>query len=197
MKPHSSCLHSKHTARSPTILTCPAASAAPSPPKSIDKHICKKKVQPIGSRGTQPKVIREGGVDIGKSPRERQRYTHERERERERGGFKEADMAAAMSSSLSIPHLAYSLRLRPRSGCHSTAATTQCAETGVFEAGTCDSLCCEIGPAVSGGKLSRRRASAAAAAAALWVGLFFIPGLESQGEKVALFSNLVWDLLGS
>jgi hypothetical protein len=46
--------------------------------------------------------------------------------------------------------------------------------------------------------LSRRRASAAAAAAAaLWVGLFFIPGLESQGEKVALFSNLVWDLLGS
>jgi hypothetical protein len=107
-------------------------------------------------------------------------------------------MAAAMSSSLSIPHLAYSLRLRPRSGCHSTAATTQCAETGVVEAGTCDSLCCEIGPAVSGGKLSRRRASAAAAAAAaLWVGLFFIPGLESQGEKVALFSNLVWDLLGS
>ncbi|KAH9537346.1 hypothetical protein CY35_16G047700 [Sphagnum magellanicum] len=93
-------------------------------------------------------------------------------------------MAAAMSSSLSIPHLAYSLRPRPRSGCHSTAATTQCAETRVFEAGTCDSLCCEIGPAVSGGKLSRRRASAAAAAAAaLWVGLFFIPGLESQAAE--------------
>ncbi|CAM6051847.1 unnamed protein product [Sphagnum compactum] len=89
-------------------------------------------------------------------------------------------MAAAMSSSLSIPHLAYSLRLRPRSGCRSTAATTQCAETGVVEAGTCDSLCCEIGPAVSGGKLSRRRASAAAA---LWVGLFFIPGLESQAAE--------------
>ncbi len=45
-KPHSSCLHSKHTARSPTILTCPAASAAPTPPKSIDKHICKKKFSP-------------------------------------------------------------------------------------------------------------------------------------------------------
>ncbi len=133
--------------------------------------------------------------------REREIHPHEREREREReregGGFKGADMAAAMSSSLSIPHLAYSLRLRPPSGCHSTAATTQCAETGVVEAGTCESLCCEIGPGVSGGKLSRRRASAAGAAAALWVGLFFIPGLESQGEKVALFSNLVWDLPGS